>query len=143
MTGHHQVTAQGLRFIAVGIYNVAFTLAAFWILDHLWGEKIGVQAVYWTSAVAGVINGFIAQRMLVWKSKGAWRGELLKFVIMNASVSVVNSLLLLLTVTVWGLPAFPSQVAITAVLTACTFFIGRSWVFRAGRIAAKEPERDE
>lgn len=143
MTARRELTGQGLRFIAVGIYNVAFTLAVFWLLDHLWGALIGVQAVYWTSAVIGVINGFLAQRLLVWRSRGAWRGELAKFAIMNASVSAINSLLLFVMVTLWGLPSFPSQVAITAVLTTCTFFVGRSWVFRTGRMTIKEYEPDE
>lgn len=131
MSHRDHLTRQGLRFLLVGGYNVAFTLGAFWVIDTLWGQTIGVQAVYWTSAVLGVINGFIAQRVFVWRSSGAWHGELLKFFALNAAVSAVNSFLLFLTVTLWGLPAFPSQVAITALLTLSSFFVSRNWVFRA------------
>lgn len=137
MSDTRRLSGQGVRYLLVGAYNVGFTLAVFWVLDTLWGEEIGVQAVYWISAVLGVINGFVFQRLFVWKSDAAWHGELLKFFLLNAAVSVVNSALLFVTVTLWHLPAFPSQVGITAILTITSFFVSRNWVFRA-RIKPEE-----
>lgn len=124
---------QTLRYLIVGGGNVAFTLAVFWLFDRLWTDTIGVQAVYWSSSLIGIINGFIWQRILVWRSTGSWRKEFLKFVVVNLAVSIANSGLLFLTVTLIGWPAFLSQVAITAVLVLTTFLINRAWVFRAGR----------
>ncbi len=143
MSDPSQLTGQGVRFVIVGVYNVAFTLAVFWLLDHFWGAVIGVQAVYWTSAVLGVINGFIAQRLFVWRSTGAWHGQLVKFFAMNAAVSAVNSLLLFVTVTLWHLPAFPSQVAITGLLTLTSFFVSRNWVFRGMPTSKEPPHHDD
>jgi putative flippase GtrA len=143
LSDRSQLTGQGVRFLLVGGYNVAFTLAVFWLLDHFWGETIGVQAVYWTSAVLGVVNGFIAQRLFVWKSRGAWRGELVKFFVLNAAVSAVNSLLLFLTVTLWHLPAFPSQVVITGLLTLTSFFVSRNWVFRTMHTSEEPRPHDD
>ena len=127
------LAGQGIRYLAVGAYNVLFTLAVFWILDTVWGATIGVQAVYWTSALLGVINGYVTQRIFVWRTSASWRGELAKFFVLNILVSVSNSALLFLMVTLWTLPAFPSQVAITAVLTVASFFVNRNWVFRTPR----------
>lgn len=124
-----QFAGQGLRYLIVGAYNTLFTLAVFWLLDALWGQALGVQAVYWIAAVAGIVNGFVSQRVFVWKATGAWRRELAKFFIVNLSVSVVNSALLFLTVTLWGLATFPSQVGITALLVILAFFANRHWVF--------------
>jgi putative flippase GtrA len=130
MTGR-VLAGQSVRYLFVGAYNVLFTLAAFWLLETLWGDDVGVQAVYWVSALLGVLNGFISQRLFVWRSRGAWHGELLKFLAVNVIVALANSALLFLTVTLWGLPAFPSQVAITAVLVVLAFFANRTWVFGA------------
>ena len=135
MNGTH-LRGQSVRYLVVGAYNVVFTLAVFWILDTLWGSVIGVQAVYWTSAVLGVLNGFIFQRLFVWRSTRAWHGELLKFFVLNAAASAVNSFLLYLAVTRWGFPAFPSQVVITGFLVVALFFVNRIWVFGA----VPEPE---
>lgn len=121
--------AQGALYLIVGAYNVAFTLAVFWLLDQVWGSRVNIQVIYWTSAVLGVINGFFFQRIFVWRSRGRWHRELVRFGIVNAAVAVANSLLLALTVTTWGLPAFPAQVVITAVLVVATFFANRRWVF--------------
>lgn len=132
-----------MRYVIVGVYNVAFTLGVFWLLDHFWGAEIGVQTVYWTSAVLGVINGFIAQRLFVWRSTGAWHGELVKFFALNAAVSTVNSFLLFLTVTLWHLAAFPSQVVITGLLTLTSFLVSRNWVFRGISTSKEPPQHDE
>lgn len=128
------VAGEGVRYLIVGAYNTLFTLAVFWLLDTLWGETLGVQAVYWISALLGIVNGFVSQRIFVWRSQGAWHGELLKFVVVNVIVALANSGLLFLTVTLGGLPAFPSQVGITAVLVVLAFFANRTWVFDSRRV---------
>lgn len=124
----------GARYIVVGAYNTLFTLAVFWVLDSLWGSQLGVQLVYWISAVLGIVNGFVSQRVFVWRVQGAWRRELAKFVVVNLLVALANSAMLLVAVTLWRFPAFPSQVVITAVLVVLAFFANRHWVF------ARKPE---
>ncbi|KQZ84827.1 hypothetical protein ASD56_00030 [Microbacterium sp. Root166] len=141
MTGQ-TLAGQSVRYLFVGVYNVLFTLAAFWLLDTLWGALVGVQTVYWTSALLGIVNGFISQRLFVWRSKGAWRGELLRFLVVNVIVAIANSALLFVTVTLWGLPAFPSQVAITAVLVVLAFFANRTWVFGGVEKHAADPTEE-
>jgi len=123
------LAGEGLRYLVVGVYNTLFTLAVFWVLDRFWGAHIGVQLVYWISAAVGILNGFLTQRVFVWRVRGAWRRELAKFAIVNLVVAVLNSLLLFVSVTLLGLPAFPTQVAITAVLVILAFFANRHWVF--------------
>ena len=132
------MTDQSVRYVIVGAYNVAFTLAVFWLLDTVWGEPIGVQAVYWISAALGIVNGFIFQKIFVWKSGARWRGELVKFIALNVLVSLVNSFLLFVTVTLWGLPAFPSQVVITGALVLTSFFVNRHWVFSRASIETED-----
>lgn len=126
----NKTATQGLRYASVGAFNVAFTLAVFWALNRFFVDSLGVQGVYWISALLGIVNGFVWQRLLVWKSHGRWHSEFLRFLIMNLLTSLVNSLLLLLTVQWAGLPTFPSQVAITGVLVVASFIIARGWVFR-------------
>ncbi|WP_454169931.1 GtrA family protein [Microbacterium paulum] len=123
------LAGDGLRYLIVGGYNTLFTLAVFWVLDRLWGAALGVQPVYWISAVVGILNGFLTQRIFVWRVRGAWRRELAKFAVVNLVVAVLNSLLLFVTVTLLGLPTFPTQVAITSVLIILAFFANRHWVF--------------
>lgn len=129
---------QGAIYLIVGAYNVAFTLGIFWILNAMWGSIFNIQVIYWTSAIVGVINGFIFQRVFVWRSQGRWRRELIRFGVVNAVVAIVNSLLLGLAVAALGLPAFPTQVAITGVLVVATFFVNRHWVFRSASGASDD-----
>lgn len=124
------VSWQGIRYLVVGGLNVGFTLAVFWLLDRLYSRSIGVQSTYWISAFLGIANGFIWQRVVVWKSRNKWHKEFLKFLTVNIATSVINSLLLFLAVNVAGFVAFPSQVLITGLLVVASFLITRSWVFR-------------
>jgi len=134
---------QGVRYLAVGGFNVGFTLAVFWVLDSLYAHAIGVQAVYWTSALLGIISGFIWQRLLVWRSRARWHREFLKFLALNFTMAVVNSSLLFVTVTLWRYPAFPSQVVITACLLVISFLVTRAWVFGGDRAPISASSRDE
>lgn len=133
---------QGIRYLLVGGYNVLFTLVVFWLLDRFLADVLGVQGVYWISAVLGIINGFIWQRLLVWRSRNRWHLEFLRFLALNLATSLVNSLLLLLVVQMGGQPAFPSQVVITAVLVVASYLVSRTWVFRSPSIEdAATPRR--
>lgn len=137
------LTWQGIRYIAVGALNVGFTLSAFWVLDHLYSRVIGVQAVYWISAILGIISGFVWQRLLVWRSRNRWHREFVRFLAVNLLVSATNSALLLVAVDLWHLTAFPSQVAITGVLLVVSFTLARAWVFRTEVRQAKSAPLDE
>ena len=139
----NKAAPQTLRYLAVGGYNVAFTLAVFWLLDTLFTGPLGVQGVYWVSALLGIVNGFIFQRIFVWRSRNRWHSEFVRFLLMNLTTSVVNSFLLYLVVQLGRFPAFPSQVVITGILVVASFFIARTWVFRSGttRTTKKAPHR--
>jgi putative flippase GtrA len=122
--------SQGLRYLLVGGFNTGFTLGVFWILDRLYSQTLGVQAVYWTAAFVGIANGFVWQRLLVWRSRNRWRAEFARFLAMNLAVSATNSLALYCAVSRAGFSPFASQVVITAALVALSFLLARSWVFR-------------
>ncbi len=121
---------QKIRYLGIGALNVGFTLFVFWLLDRLYSATIGVQAVYWISAFLGIVNGFIWQRLLVWRSRNHWHSEFARFLALNLATAVTNSALLFLAVDIAGLFAFPSQVGITAVLVVLSYLLSRNWVFR-------------
>lgn len=135
------LVGHSVRFLAVGSFNVLFTLAVFWVLDRFLSSTIGVQGAYWIAALLGIVNGFVWQRLLVWRSKSRWHAEFVRFLVFNLAASVVNSLLLLIAVEVLHLPAFPSQVVFTAVFVVISFLGNRGWVFRARTASVSAPER--
>ena len=126
----NKLSSQALRYMLVGGFNVGFTLAGFWILNREFSASIGVQAVYWISALLGIANGFVWQRVFVWRSGNRWHHEFAKFLVLNLSVSATNSLLLYVAVSLLQLEAFPSQVVITGALVVLTFLLTRGWVFK-------------
>ena len=133
--------ARSLRYLLVGGLNVVFTLVVFAILDWQFSAVIGVQAVYWISALLGIANGFVWQRLLVWRSRNQWHAEFLRFLLLNVSASILNSILLLIAVDVLRLRALPSQVVLTGVFVVVSFLVSRNWVFRS-RAVPEAPSSD-
>jgi putative flippase GtrA len=129
-----------IRYVLVGAGNVVFTLVAFWLVNNFWGNDIGLQSAYWLSAGLGVVNGFIWQRALVWRSKTAWHREFPKFLLLNFVIAVANSFLLHLFVTLLGCETYLSQILITIVLVATSFVVSRFWVFRTSDSIPLETE---
>jgi glycosyltransferase involved in cell wall biosynthesis/putative flippase GtrA len=112
---------------------VIFTLAVFGLLDWIYGKIIGVQATYWISAAIGVVNGFIWQRTLVWRSENRWHGEFARFFLLNIAAAASNSLMLFVAVDRLALPALPSEISITVILVGASFIVTRFWVFRTAK----------
>lgn len=126
----NRLSWQAVRYLVIGGLNVGFTLTVFWILDREFSSSIGVQPVYWISALLGIANGFVWQRIFVWRSGNRWHHEFAKFLVLNLSVSAANSLLLYVAVSLLQFDAFPSQVVITGALVVTTFLLARGWVFK-------------
>lgn len=126
----NKLSGQALRYMLVGGFNVGFTLAVFWMLNREFSSAIGVQPVYWISALLGIANGFVWQRLFVWRSANRWHREFGRFLVLNLSISATNSVLLYVAVSLLQFDAFPSQVVIAGVLVIVTFLITRGWVFK-------------
>lgn len=124
------VNKQVLRFLVIGVLNVGFTLCVFSLLSLNFEHTVNIQVIYWTSSLIGIINGFIWQRVLVWKAHSNWKTEFVKFVILNLAISCINSALLALLVQLWGWQSIPSQIFITAVLVAFSYIANKLWVFK-------------
>ena len=120
---------QTIRYLIVGIYNVGFTYVAFSLLFLCCEKYIGIQWVYWISAVLGIVNGFLFQKTFVWRVQGSWKRQILKFVLLNLIVSAVNSLALFFFVTKSMLNPYITQLLITLVLVVCSYFISKLWIF--------------
>lgn len=123
---------QTIRYLIVGIYNVGFTYLAFSLLFLIYEKYIGIQWVYWISAVLGIVNGFFFQKTFVWRVKGSWKKQIAKFVLMNLVVSAINSLALFILVTKLMLNPYITQLLITLVLVICSYFISKLWIFKRG-----------
>lgn len=121
---------QLIRYSAVGVANTGFTFGLFVVFQLTISSFVGLQATYWLAAVIGIGNGFLWQRLLVWKNSKVAVSVVVRFFAVNLSVSAINSLLLELFVSRLTWEPIPAQFVITVTLVPLSFLVLKYWVFR-------------
>lgn len=118
------------RYLAVGGWNTMFGLAAFTVLYGLLGSQLGYGWILLMAQIIATIQAHFAQRRLVWKSRGHYWPELLRFSLVYGISYFVNLALLAFLVEVVGWPVLASQFVVTGLIVVLTFVINRTWTFR-------------
>jgi putative flippase GtrA len=118
------------RYLVVGAWNTFFGVALFATLLWLFGDHVGYWLILLVCQVIATVQSHWAQRTFVWRSRGAFLPELLRFSLVYIASYFVNLGLLALCVEVLGWPVFGSQLAITVLMVALTYTVNRLWTFR-------------
>lgn len=116
----------------VGIVNSAFGFGVFAALQVSIGLHIHYLVVLVMSHVIGVLEAYILQRWLVFRVRGRWWRELVRFWSVYLVALLVNAAALPMLVEVAHVAVLPAQ-AINLVGTSLgTFFAHRGFTFRRG-----------
>lgn len=118
------------RFLLIGVWNTAFGLILFTILLSLLGQA-RYQTAFWISSAISVVQAFIMQRLVVWKSSNAMSKEFFRFATTYAVTIGLNYFLLATAVTNLDFDPLISQYLITAALVVASYFANRYWVFNS------------
>lgn len=119
-----------VRFVLVGGFNTVFGFGLFAVLQLTLGERVHYLVLVVVSTVVSVLEAYVVQRWLVWRVRGRWWRELVRFSSVYAGGLGANLLLLPLLVEVVGLPVLLGQGIATAVNALGTFAVHRSFTFR-------------
>jgi putative flippase GtrA len=135
------VTAQLVRYLAVGASNTALTLAGYAVL-----VRAGVPAVV-ASAVAfaaGAVNGYRLNRTWTFRRPRGGPRAGARYAAVQLAGLGLNALGVALAVGAAGLPRLAGEALALPLASATTFLLARGWVFGAGgkrgrRAAAPRP----
>jgi putative flippase GtrA len=119
-----------LRFVVVGAWNTVFAYLAFSGLYVLLHRQLHYLLIGALAHVLAVINAFICQRSLVFRSRTHWLAAFLRF---NAVQLLVMCLGLVgLAVLVEGFHIHPllSQLLLIAIAVVVTYVLNRTYAFR-------------
>jgi putative flippase GtrA len=136
-----------LRFAVAGAWNTAVGFGLFTMLQLTVGDRIGYLAVLAVSTVIAVVQAHLVQRLLVWRSRSPYLGELARFSTVHLFVYALNVLLLTAAVEMWHAPVLPSQYLIGGGLLVLAYVVQSRWTFRpptpspARAEAADQPTR--
>lgn len=126
------------RYVIVGLWNTSFSYGTFAVLVWLLADHMNNSVILLLATLLGLIQSYWCQRLFVWRSTKAVRGELQRFAPVVLGQFLLNLWLLNLAVDRFHLPILISQLAITVVLVVLTFLILRAWTF-ADRMSRNQP----
>jgi len=116
------------RYLFIGAWNTFFGLAFFFLLLKVFSE-INYSILLICSFLISTAQSHQMQRRIVWKSKGNYLKELLKFLVGTSGTFIINFLTLPVLVEVFRLPIYLSQIILVIFLTCISYFYQKNHVF--------------
>lgn len=124
------VKNQKIAFLLVGGVNTALGTAWFILWQLLIGERYGYHAAIVLGYLCNVLCAFAMYRYLVFRVRGHFLRDLLRFFVVNFGAFVANISLMTVAVSILHFPPIPSQLVVTAVMAVVSFFGYRDFSFR-------------
>jgi putative flippase GtrA len=128
-----------LRFLVIGTWNTLFGYGLFVVLYLLLQGRLHYVVIMVLGHVLAVTNAFLCYRHLVFRSKGRFLGEYLRF-----NFSYLGSLILGVTgmyllVEECSMNPLGAQAVLLALTVVLTFIVHKYYTFRrlSGRVTAK------
>jgi len=118
-----------VRFAILGVYNVAISYLVFTLLYLQWGSSLHIQAIFWIATFVGLVNGFLTQRLFVWKSDNRIGPEFVRFLVANLSLSVLNAMTLQASLHFIGGNPLAHQAFLSLVFACISFLTSRNFIF--------------
>jgi putative flippase GtrA len=124
------------RFLVVGMWNVAFSLAVLWVLEHTIphdaSSALQREAIFFLDWVAAVTQSFFSFKLLVFRTRGRWLREYGRMYVTYAATFVVQSAMMQ-GISAWlGWSIFMATVP-TVFVVAVLSYVGHKYFTFAGR----------
>ncbi|WP_428066772.1 GtrA family protein [Candidatus Proelusimicrobium volucris] len=118
-----------IRFIATGGYNTAASYVIFAVILFLLGKE-RYQAALFISYILSSFNSYLAQKFLVFRTKGGYVKEYLKAMSVWLCGYLINALLLYLLTERLSVNIYFAQLISLALVTIMTYFLFKHYSFR-------------
>lgn len=125
-----KTTEQGVRYLLVGLWNTIFGYGFFAALEIIVGEAVPYMAILVIAQVVSTFMAYILYRYVVFKVRGHFWRDLVRFSLVYAAAFAVNLVLLPVMVSGLGWNVLLSQALIVAGTVIASFFAHRSFSFR-------------
>lgn len=110
-----------LVYGVVGVWNTVFAYVAFYLIYEAINKHIHYFAILLLSQVVGLTNAFVLHKWLVFKSKGPWLKEYVKYYFVYGGTLIFNLIAIWLMVDIGGLNVLIAQLIISIVVVVMAY----------------------
>jgi putative flippase GtrA len=98
-----------IKYLIIGVWNTLFGYSIFIGLYYLLHERFNYLIILVFSYVVGITNSYICYKIFVFKTKGNYFAEYLRFFLVYGASFLINIILMPLFVEIMGLKPVPAQ----------------------------------
>lgn len=120
------------RYLIIGAYNTFIGYGVFALLWMLFGQSFHYIVILAISHIISVTNAFFAYRILVFRKKGAVRGDFLRFNMVYLGAFLFNILALPVLIEGANLRPLVAQALVVIVTVITSYLLHRRFSFRIG-----------
>jgi putative flippase GtrA len=125
---------QKIRYLIIGGYNTAFGYGCFALLWWIFDTKLHYIILLTISHILSVINAYLGYRLLVFKTKGKWLKEFIKFNLVYLGSFAINLLALPILIENFKLHPLFAQALIIGTTVITSYVLHNKVTFK------KQPE---
>ena len=129
---------KGFAYLFVGIYNTIFGVVFYAIVLKIFGEQHYLLLLLMTGVVA-ITNSYLTQKFLVFKTKGNYLKEYLKFFVVYFFNTVLSLLPSYVLVDICHFKPLVVNIFIVGISTVITFLANNFFAFKVSNKQAAGP----
>ena len=132
--------SEKIRYTVVGAWNTVFGLSVFALLYWLFSKAVNYLLILLVSNVITITNAYVCYKFLVFRTKGNYLREYLRFYLIYGASFLVNIALMFILVSYLEMNAVASQGIILCFIFACSYFGHKYFSFKTGMPRSRELE---
>jgi putative flippase GtrA len=122
---------QPLRFLLVGAFNTVSGYLIFVLLYYLFSPFVHYLVILGACAVINISIAFILHKTIVFRTRGNYLREYLRFYVVYAVPTVSSAALLTFAIEVLRMNVYVAQAVITLAMTVVSYFGHKHFSFRS------------
>lgn len=124
--------AEKIRFMFTGAWNTVFGLLVFAALYSLFSKKVNYMVILVISNVISITNAYVCYKFIVFRTKGNYLREYLRFYVVYGISMLANIGLMFMCVHYLGIKPVMAQAFILAVIFATSYVGHKFFSFKTG-----------
>lgn len=120
---------QKITYFITGAWNTLFGYGSFVLLYGMLSQKINYTIILTLSYILSITNAYIGYKLFVFKTKGGFLREYLRFYVVYGGAYVVNIVLFPVLTVYMGINPYFAQVIITFFIVVFSYISHKNYSF--------------